>query len=390
MKSIPYSKQWILNEDINNVTNVLKSPFLTKGSETINFENDIKLVTKVRYCLSIINASSALMLLCKALKISKKDIVWTTAVTYVASINCALHCGAQIDLIDIDPVTNNISTSDLEKKLKIAKKKKRLPSLIIVVHLGGLPCDLINIHKLSKKYNFKIIEDASHALGSKYYKNLIGNCKYSYATVFSFHPVKTITSAEGGAITTNSKKLYKKLVLLRENGQLKKFSKTDPNFYDVVDLGYNFRINEINSKLGQSQIKNLKFFIKKKIIISNFYYKNFNKYKKYISLQPSNKNLINSLHLFIIKINFFFLKINKNNFILNLRKKNIFVNTHYIPLYKFSFLKKFLNIKKLKNSEDYYNSAISIPIYPSMSKKEMIHVVKSIISLIKNNVKKSF
>jgi len=390
MKSIPYSKQWILNEDINNVTNVLKSRFLTKGSETINFENNIKLVTKARYCLSIINASSALMLLCKALNISKKDIVWTTAVTYVASINCALHCGAQIDLIDIDPVTNNISTFDLEKKLKIAKKKKRLPNLIIVVHLGGLPCDLINIHKLSKKYNFKIIEDASHALGSKYYKNLIGNCKYSYATVFSFHPVKTITSAEGGAITTNSEKLYKKLVLLRENGHLKKFSKTDPNFYDVVDLGYNFRINEINSTLGQSQIKNLKFFIKKKIIISNFYYKSFKKYKKYISLQPLNKNLINSLHLFIIKINFFLLKINKSNFILNLRKKNIFVNTHYIPLYKFSFLKKFLNIKKLKNSEDYYNTAISIPIYPSMSKKEMIYVVKSIISLIKNNVKKSF
>lgn len=139
-----------------------------------------------------------------------------------------------------------------------------------MVHLGGLPCDLINIHKLSKKYNFKIIEDASHALGSKYYKNPIGDCKYSYATVFSFHPVKTITSAEGGAITTNSKKLYKKLVLLRENGQLKKFSKTDPNFYDVVDLGYNFRINEINSKLGQSQIKNLKFFIKKKLLYPIF------------------------------------------------------------------------------------------------------------------------
>jgi dTDP-4-amino-4,6-dideoxygalactose transaminase len=390
MKSIPYSKQWILKQDINNVTNVLKSPFLTKGSETINFEKNIRLVTKARYCLSTINASSSLLLLCKALNISKNDIVWTTAVTYVASINCALHCGAQIDLVDIDPATNNISTSDLEKKLKIAKIKKKLPSLIILVHLGGLPCDLINIHKLSKKYNFKIIEDASHALGSNYYKNPIGNCKYSDATVFSFHPVKTITSAEGGAITTNSEKLYKKLVLLRENGQLKKFSKSDPNFYDIVDLGYNFRINEINSKLGQSQIKNLKFFIKKKKNITNFYYKNFNKYKKYISFQPLNKNVINSFHLFIIKINFFFLKINKNNFILNLRKKNVFVNTHYIPLYKFSFLKKFLNIKKLKNSEDYYNTAISIPIYPSMSKKEMIYVVKSIIGLIKNNVKKSF
>lgn len=390
MKSIPYSKQWILKQDINNVINVLKSPLLTKGSETINFENNIKLVTHAKYCVSTINASSALILLCKALNITKKDIVWTTAVTYVASINCALHCGAQIDLVDIDPVTNNISLFDLEKKLKIAKIKKKLPSLLIVVHLGGLPCDLINIYKLSKRYNFKIVEDASHALGSKYFKDAIGNCKYSDAVVFSFHPVKTITTAEGGAITTNSKKLYKKLALLRENGQLKKFSTLDPNFYDVVDLGYNFRINEINSKLGQSQIKNLKFFIKKKILISKFYYKNFNIYKKYISLQPLNKNVINSFHLFIIKINFSLLKIKKNNFILNLRKKNIFVNTHYIPLYKFSFIKKFLNIKKLKNSEDYYNSALSIPIYPSMSKNEMIYVVKSITGLINDNVKKSF
>lgn len=249
---------------------------------------------------------------------------------------------------------------------------------------------MISIYKLSKKYNFKIIEDASHAIGSKYFNNPIGNCKYSEATVFSFHPVKTVTSAEGGAITTKSKKLYKKLLLLRENGHLKKFSKADPNFYDVLDLGYNFRINEINSKLGQSQIKNLKFFIKKKTNVANFYYKSFYKYKKYIHIHTINKNITNSFHLFIIKINFFLLKINKNSFILNLRKKNIFVNTHYIPLYKFSFLKKFLNIKKLKNSEDYYNSALSLPIYPSISKNEIKYVVKSIIDLVKNNIKKNF
>ena len=234
---IPYSTQYINQSDIKNVNKILKSRFLTKGKTTLEFEKKIKSFCKPKYVVSTINASTALLAACGALGLKKNDIVWTTNITYISSINCALHYGAKIDLCEIDLDSYNISIDLLESQLKIAKKQNKLPKIIVIVHLSGNPAELEKIKKLSKKYRFKIIEDASHAFGSKYKGNLIGNCKFSDLTVFSFHPVKVVTSGEGGAITTNDKKLYEKILKIRENGIKRTKSKIDPNFYDIDELG---------------------------------------------------------------------------------------------------------------------------------------------------------
>ena len=383
MKLIPYSRQYINNKDIINITNILKSDYLTKGSQTIKFEREIKKKIKSKYALAVINASSALILACRALELKKDQYLWTTAVTYVASVNCALHCQAKIDLVDVDYADNNISIDHLKKKLIIAQKKKILPKILVIVHLAGFPCRLKEIKKLSKKYNFKIIEDASHAFGSSYFGSPIGSCKYSDITIFSFHPVKVITTAEGGIISTNNKDIYNKIYAMRENGQVLK-KKINYNFlYDIKLLGYNFRINEINASLGISQLRQTNDFIKKKILLAKRYYKHLS--QKEITLPLLKKNYFSSWHLFIIKINFNLLKIDKNQFIKKLRDSKIFANFHYIPLYKFSFISKFLKIKILKNSEKYFKEAVSLPLFPQMTEIEQAYVIRNVNSIIKNN-----
>lgn len=387
MKKINYSKQSINNSDIKQVVKILKSSFLTKGHYTLKFEEKIKNFCKSKYAVATINASAALIMACKALGVKKNDYVWTSNVTYVASINCALHLGAKIDFLEIDKNTFNICTDFLEDKLKIAKKKKKLPKAIVLVHLGGFPCNLKKIYQLSKKYNFNIIEDASHALGSTYKNSRIGSCRYSDLTVFSFHPVKNITTAEGGAITTNKINLYKKILVIRENGYSTNgiSQKIYPTKYDIVELGYNFRINEINSALGISQIKRITKFINKKKIQSKRYFKEL----KMDEIILPDKLILkySALHLFIIKIKFNLLKINKFDFINILKKKNIFVNTHYIPLSNFTLIKKYLR-KKFIVSENYYQNAISIPLYPDMTYKEQSLIINLIKKTILFNKKK--
>jgi dTDP-4-amino-4,6-dideoxygalactose transaminase len=383
MKLIPYSRQYINDKDIMNITKILKSDYLTKGSQTIKFENEVKKRIKSKYTLAVINASSALILACRALELKKNQYLWTTAITYVASVNCALHCQAKIDLVDIDYTDNNISIEHLKKKLIISKKKKILPKILVIVHLSGFPCKLKDKKKLSKRYNFKIIEDASHAFGSNYFGSPIGSCKYSDISIFSFHPVKVITTAEGGIISTNDKDIYSKIYAMRENGQVIK-KKTNYNFlYDIKFLGYNFRINEINSSLGISQLRQANVFIRKKILLANRYFKYL--IQKEITLPLLRKNYFSSWHLFIIKINFNLLKIDKNQFIKKLRDKRIFANFHYIPLYKFSFISSFLKTKILPNSEKYFKEAVSLPLFPQMSKTEQNYVINNVNSIIKSN-----
>ena len=366
-----------------NVNKVLLSRELTKGKITREFEKRINSFVKCKYSLAVINASSALILACRALEIKKNDIVWTSAITYVASINAALHCGAKIDLLDINLDDYNICIKKLHQKLIYAEKIKKLPKAIVVVHLAGAPCDLKEIKRLSKIYKFKIIEDASHAFGAKFQNKYIGDCYFSYVCVFSFHPVKIITTAEGGAITTNSKKIYNKMIQLRENG-IKRFNvekKQDPNFYDVVDLGYNFRINEINSALGISQIKKTKNFINIKEKISKKYFSKI--IDKRIFLPKYRINNQCSWHLFIIRFDFKKIKKTKSQVINFLRKKGILVNTHYIPLNKFKYIKNLISKKNYENSEQYYKQAISIPIYPSLTQKDQNYVISCIIKSIK-------
>ena len=207
MKISTYSKQFIDKDDITSVIKTLKSDYLTSGPKVLEFEKKISSLVKSKYAVSANSATSALHLGCLALNIKKNDIVWTSANSFVASANCAIYCGAKIDLVDIDLNTFNISIENLKSKLKLAKQKNKLPKVLIVVHLGGLSCEMFEIHKLSKKYKFKIIEDASHALGSQYKNRPVGSCHYSEMCIFSFHPVKIITTCEGGVVTTNSKKI---------------------------------------------------------------------------------------------------------------------------------------------------------------------------------------
>ena len=378
---IAYSRQTISNADINVVKKVLKSDFLTQGPETKKFEFNLKKRFKSKYAVSVNSASSALHLACLAMNIKKNDIVWTVPNTYAASANCALLLGAKIDFVDIDIKTFNISIIELEKKLIEAKKRNKLPKLLIVVHCAGLPCDLKSLNKLKKRYNFKLIEDASHATGSKYFNIPIGCPIYSDAIVFSFHPVKIITTLEGGCILTNEKKIAKLSSFFRENG-IEKNRSNLPWKYKQHYVGYNFRINEVSAALGSSQLKKLDYFLKQRNSISKFYKVKLKNLP--VSFQHSEKGYFSSFHLMIIRLNFKKIKKNYEQVFNYLRRKNYFVNLHYFPLHLQPIFKK-KGFKKgmFPNSEKYAQEAISIPIYPKLEKKiinKFIEVLTKYIS----------
>ena len=381
MKNLKYSTQTISKKDIANVSKVLKSEFLTQGPKTIEFENKIKLLVKSKYALATNSGSSALLLACKALSLKSGDLFWTVPNSFVATANCGILCGLKIDFVDIDPDTWNISIDNLEKKLKKAKKRKKLPKLIIVVHLGGLPANPLRLKNLSKKYKFKIVEDASHSFGGKYYYNRVGCSKWSDITVFSFHPVKIITTGEGGCCTTNQKKYYEKLKILANNGITKetknfKFKNLGPWYYEQHSIGYNFRMNDIQSTLGISQLKNLYSFLKKRNKIAKIY-RNYLKNLP-IKFQKIEKNIYSSYHLFIIKLDVKHKYLHRK-FFNYLRSKNIFVNLHYLPIHLQPFYRKFgFKKNQFPMAEEYGETAISIPIYPNLKRKEQFKIINLI------------
>ncbi len=389
MKNFRYSTQTISKKDITNVSETLKSEFLTQGPKTNEFEKKINFLAGSKYSLATNSASSALLLACKALSLKPGDLFWTTPNSFVATANCGILCGLKIDFIDIDTNTWNISIEKLEKKLQIAKKKGKLPKLLIVVHLGGLPVNPIKLSKLSKKYKFKIIEDASHSLGGKYFSNRVGCSKWSDITVFSFHPVKIITTGEGGCCTTNKKKYYEKLKALRNNGIVKdkkkfKFKNLGPWYYEQHSIGYNFRMNDIQSSLGISQLKKIDIFLRKRNKIAKFYYNNLKHLP--IEFQRIEKNFYSSYHLFIIKLNSGHKHLH-SKFFNFLRSKNVFVNLHYLPIHLQPFYKKFgFKKKQFPVAEEYAETAMSIPIYPNLKKKDQIKIINFIKFFFKKNI----
>lgn len=376
---INYGRQNINSKDIKNVIKTLGSNWLTSGPEISKFESKISKFTGVKYSVAVNSATSALHLACISLGLQKNDELWTSTNTFVASANCGLHCGANIKLIDIDYENYNIDISLLEKKLIIAKKKKKLPKVIIPVHFAGLPCDMKKISDLSKKYGFKIIEDASHALGAKYLKNKIGSCKYSDITVFSFHPVKMITTGEGGIVTTNDKKIYEKIASLRDHGiDRENFkSKIKPWFFSQTNLGYNYRMTDIQASLGISQMDRLNEFVLERNKIAEFY---DNELKNLpLKLPKISKNYLSTYHLYVVQVLDKRIKKNRDNLIKFLFKKGVRCTVHYIPIYKHKFFKKILpkNIKYDQN-ELYFRRAVSLPIYPGIKKKDLNKVVSMI------------
>ena len=303
-KIINYNRHKIFNKDIVEVSKVLKSDFLTQGQEKKKFQNILKKKIKSKFVTFSNSASTALYISCKSLGLNKNDILWTSSNTYAASANCAIMCGAKVDLVDISLSDFNICLVSLEKKLIKAKKKKILPKILVAVHFGGNPCNLKKLFVLKKKYGFKIIEDASHALGSRYNNKPIGNCAYSEITVFSFHAIKNITTGEGGAISTNNSKIFKKVELLLNNG-IKKNLTSKYDYYDQELYGLNFRLSDIQLSLGISQFKKLNYFIKYRNNIANFYKQNILSNK--IKFQNISKNNFSAYHLFPVT-----LKNNKN------------------------------------------------------------------------------
>tara|TARA_Y100000996_G_scaffold412541_1_gene398913 strand:- start:18095 stop:19264 length:1170 start_codon:yes stop_codon:yes gene_type:complete len=380
---IPYSRQNIDKSDIESVLEVLKSDYITQGPKTPLFESKLSEKFDAKYAIAVNNATSALHLACLSLGVTKNDIVWTSTITFVASANCARYCGAEIDLIDIDSNNFNISTDKLEEKLKKAKKKNRLPKVLIPVHLAGNPCEMERIYNLSKEYGFKIIEDASHAMGARYKNSKIGSCKYSDITVFSFHPVKMITTAEGGVCLTNNKDLHDKIYNLRSHGIIRS-NYTNPNenhgpwYYEQTELGFNYRLNDILSALGISQLDRLDSFIKKRNKLAN-YYLNKLKENKFLIPQIINKQDLSSYHLFIVKIDKSHFE-SRLNLFEKLRGEGYFVNIHYIPIYKHPYYSKMFDKKDFSNSEEYYSSCISLPLYPNLDETEIDKVINILSS----------
>ena len=379
---LPYSRQLIDNIDIRNVVSVLKSDFLTQGNKVPQFENDLTRFTNAKFAVAVNSATSALHIACLAIDLKKNDKVWTTNTSFVASANCAAYCGAVLDFIDIELDTYNIDLDQLEKKLK-RSKKNLLPKAIIVVHMAGQPVDMPRVKKLSKKYKFKIIEDASHALGSSVSSEKIGNCKYSDICVFSFHPVKPITSGEGGAALTNSINYYRKMSVLRNHGieKDKKFLKNKTKgdyYYEQQYLGYNYRMSDIHATLGISQLKKIRSFIKKRNKIASLYFKILKDLP--IILPQRIPGSTSSYHLFIVRFKFNNENIYKKIFNF-LRSKKIYINLHYLPIYQQPFYKKksptYIDLPK---SKLYSTSAFSIPIFNSLTISD-IYFVKKILAL---------
>ena len=371
---IPYGKQNIIKEDIKAVTEVLKSNFLTQGPITPKFENELKTYCKVNYAVAVVNATAALHLACLALDVKKGDIVWTSPISFVASANCAKYCGAEIDFIDIDLETYNISTLALEEKLIKAKNNNKLPKVLIPVHLAGQSCEMKKIKELSDQYGFKIIEDASHAIGGKYLDEPIGNCRYSDITVFSFHPVKIITTCEGGVCLTNDSKIYDKIYRLRSHGIVRNQSEMENKshgqwYYEQIDLGFNYRLNDLQSALGINQLKRIDSFIQERHLVARKYNKLFTK-SKIVSTPIQSKHSFSSFHLYIVRIKRMSFS-NRKLIFEKLRNEGIFVNVHYIPIYKQPFYSGKFNPKDFPNSEIYYSEAISLPIYPGLKDEEI-------------------
>ena len=378
---IPYGRQSIDEEDIASVLKVLRSDLITQGPIPDLFEKEVSNLVNSNFAVVTNSATSSLLVSCLSLGLEKGDYLWTSPNSFVASANCALHCGAQIDFVDIDLDTGNISLEKLKEKLETAKKENKLPKIIIPVHFAGQPTDQEEIWKLSKEYDFKIIEDASHSLGAKHMGEKVGSCKWSDVTVFSFHPVKIITSCEGGMSTTNDKDIRDKMQLYRTHGITKDSSKfvngTDPWHYEQHVLGHNFRLSDLHAALGLSQLIKLPKFVSKRNSIASRY--NSELIRDNIQLPTIKKENYSSFHLYVIQMLHDDYKSERERIFKFLRKIKIGVNVHYIPIHLHPYYRK-LGFKEgdFPNAEKFSNRSISLPIFYDLTDHEQEFVIENI------------
>ncbi|QMW14234.1 UDP-4-amino-4,6-dideoxy-N-acetyl-beta-L-altrosamine transaminase [Pseudoalteromonas sp. MT33b] len=383
---IPYGKQSITAEDINAVVEVLKSDFLTQGPQVPAFEKSLMDATGAHYALAVNSATSALHIACLALELGQGDVLWTTPVTFVASANCGLYCGATVDFVDIDPQTYNLCPTALEAKLQRAKVSGTLPKVLVAVHLCGQPCDMKAIHALSREYGFKVIEDASHAIGGRYKSQPIGACEYSDITVFSFHPVKIVTTAEGGAALTNDKALADKMALYRSHGITRDEALMEnPShggwYYEQVDLGFNYRMTELQAALGVSQMSRLESFVAARHQLANRYNEKLAHLP--ITLPYQLPETYSGLHLYVIRLNLSAITKSHKQVFDELRAAGIGVNLHYIPVHLQPYYQRMgFNVGDYPEAERYYAEAISIPMFHGMTHEQQDDVVKQLTAVL--------
>ncbi|MGE4408733.1 UDP-4-amino-4,6-dideoxy-N-acetyl-beta-L-altrosamine transaminase [Pseudomonas sp.] len=383
---IPYGRQDITQTDIDAVVGVLQSDFLTQGPMVPRFENAVAQHVGACHALAVNSATSALHIACLALDLGPGDWLWTTPITFVASANCGLYCGAQVDFVDIDPRTYNLCPDALARKLEQAERDGKLPKVVIAVHLCGQPCDMHAIHELAQRYGFKIIEDASHAIGGKYRGEFIGNCRYSDITVFSFHPVKIITTAEGGMALTNDGELAGKMALLRSHGITRDPAQMTheadgPWYYQQIDLGFNYRMTELQAALGVTQMERLDFYVARRHQLAQRY--DALLIDLPIATPWQHPDTYSGLHLYVIRLQLGLLGKGHRQVFEGLRELGIGVNLHYIPVHTQPYYQHMgFRAGDFPQAEQYYREAISLPMFPTMSEEQQDEVTAALRKVV--------
>jgi UDP-4-amino-4,6-dideoxy-N-acetyl-beta-L-altrosamine transaminase len=376
---IPYGRQSISEDDIQAVVDVLRSDFLTQGPVVPQFEQCVANYCDAQFGVAVNSGTAALHIACLALGVGSGDWVWTSPISFVASANCALYCGAQVDFVDIEPDTGNMCAVELARKLDIAEKEGKLPKVVIPVHFAGLPCDMKAIHALSQRYGFSIIEDACHALGARYYDEPTGNCHYSDVTVFSFHPVKIITTGEGGMAMTNNSQLAKTMRMLRSHGITREaedfINEPDgPWYYEQQMLGFNYRMTDIQAALGLSQMANLKKWIVKRAELARRY---FDTLAPELLLRYFSTQRHSAFHLYVHHV----APEQRGPLFSQLREQGIGANVHYIPIYKQPWYQRREQTPR-QQAEHFYASAITLPLFPALSLTQQDVINTILVSMI--------
>lgn len=375
---IPYGRQNINEQDILAVVNTLQSTWLTQGPAIPAFEAAVAARCQAKYAVAVCNATAALHIACLALDVGVGDWVWTSPITFVASANCARYCGAEVDFVDIDPQTQNISVSALAAKLALAKTQGKLPKVVIPVHFAGQPCDMEAIAQLAKEYGFRIIEDAAHAIGATYQGQPTGNCQYSDITVFSFHPVKIITTGEGGMALTNDDKIARRLARLRSHGIARDADEMQKEsegswYYQQIDLGFNYRMTDLQAALGSSQLKRLDTFISKRRALADRYDQLLVDLP--ITLPHRAKHRRSAWHLYPIQVAAEL----RHDVFEAMRHESIIVQVHYIPVHLHPYYQALgFCAGDFPHAEAYYRGAFSLPLYPDLTDEQQDTVVASL------------
>ncbi|MEP0942336.1 MAG: UDP-4-amino-4,6-dideoxy-N-acetyl-beta-L-altrosamine transaminase [Rhizobiaceae bacterium] len=376
---IPYGCQDVDDSDLEAVVTALKSDFLTQGPRVPEFENAVSGYCSAQFATAVNSATSALHIACLALDVGPADLVWTSPISFVASANCALYCGAKVDFVDVDPTTGNMSVSALAEKLARAKSENALPKVVIPVHLCGESCDMAGIGRLAKSYGFRVIEDASHAIGATCGSRAVGACEHSDIVVFSFHPVKIITSAEGGMVVTNDADLHSKLQMLRSHGvtrdpDLMAWPADGPWSYQQVSLGFNYRLTDLQAALGTSQLKRISHFIDRRHELADRY----DELLGNMEVQPLLRNQFgqSSLHLYVVLLDDGFVPSRRQVFE-KMRSGGVGVNIHYIPIHTQPYYQELgFSVGMFPGSEAYYARAITLPLHPKLSLEDQNRVVE--------------